>query len=197
MGSHAGAAGSAQSVLLLHATHAPAIALHSGVFPAHCVRLLIEHWPQSPLGWHAGAPLCPTQPASLAHCTHILVCTSHAGRRGLVQSAFTAQPTQRPRFASQCRLAPHRLLLVSEHSPHVPFGWQAGPLCPMQPASAAHFTHVLLFASQVGVATPVQSAFARQATHLPATSLHTGVWPAHSALLVAEHCPHVPPGWQA
>jgi hypothetical protein len=50
--------------------------------------------------------------------------------------------------------------------------------------------------SQIGVV-PEQSAFARQATHVPADARQSGVPPVQRSELVAEHWPHVPAGWQA
>ena len=51
-------------------------------------------------------------------------------------------------------------------------------------------------ASQVGKA-PLQSAFARQATHVPDVVSQTVVVPPHALLLVAEHAPQAPEGSQA
>ena len=44
---------------------------------------------------------------------------------------------------------------------------------------------------------PEHWASLRQATQVPETVRQSGVAPAQSAVLVAEHCPQVPDGWQA
>jgi len=44
---------------------------------------------------------------------------------------------------------------------------------------------------------PPHCASDRQATQLPDAVRQNGVVPVHSAALVAEHWPQVPPGWQA
>ena len=49
---------------------------------------------------------------------------------------------------------------------------------------------------QIGVAPP-HCAFDTHDTQTPPAVKQTGVVPPQSAALVAEHCPHAPPGWQA
>jgi len=46
---------------------------------------------------------------------------------------------------------------------------------------------------QTGVVPP-HSASDTQGTHAPAATLQTGVAAVHFVALVAEHCPHAPPG---
>jgi hypothetical protein len=50
--------------------------------------------------------------------------------------------------------------------------------------------------SQIGEV-PLQSALARQRTHLPAPVSHRGVAPVHCVLLLAEHWPQAPVASQA
>jgi hypothetical protein len=111
------------------------------------------------------------------------------------------------------------VVLVAEHSPQAPPGWQAGvdPLqSPSLPQGAqrlvvvlqtglvpeqrvwfvpVHSTQVLLGTSQAGVA-PLQSASRRQPTHTPSAASQTSL-AVHRVRLVAEHVPQAPPGWQA
>jgi hypothetical protein len=49
---------------------------------------------------------------------------------------------------------------------------------------------------QTGVAPP-QFALEVQGTHVPLVVKQAGVVPEHCVVLVAEHWPHEPPGWQA
>jgi hypothetical protein len=44
---------------------------------------------------------------------------------------------------------------------------------------------------------PPHCAFETHGTHVPVVVKQAGVAPPHALALVAEHCPHAPPGWQA
>jgi hypothetical protein len=59
---------------------------------------------------------------------------------------------------------PHALLLVAEHWPQAPPGWQAG-VAPPQSPSAAHARQRCVAVLQTGVVPP-HWAFATQATHV-------------------------------
>jgi hypothetical protein len=54
----------------------------------------------------------------------------------------------------------------------------------------------LLPPSHTGVV-PLQCPLPRQATHMPAATLQTGVAPLQRLALLAEHWPQAPPGWHA
>lgn len=88
----------------------------------------------------------------------------------------------------------HSAWLVAEHTPHVPFGSQAGAAaCPEQPASLTHVEQVCVPVLQVGVLGLVQSVFVTQATQAGAAEVsQTGVALAHMTVFVAEHRPQLP-----
>ena len=118
---------------------------------------------------------------------------------GLVppHSALLMQFTQVPVGTSQAGVVPvQRLVLVAEQMPHAPDGWQAGVAPLPQSPSPPQARQVWLDPSQIGVL-PLQSALARQRTHLPAAVSHSGVAPEHCVLLLAEHWPQAPEPWQA
>ena len=81
------------------------------------------------------------------------------------------------------------------HAAHAPVGRQIG-VEPPHSACEAHARQTLLPPSHTGVVPP-QWPLPRQATHMPATTLHTGVAPLQRLVLVAEHWPQPPPGWHA
>jgi len=111
-------------------------------------------------------------------------------------SAFEMQLTHVPVGTLHAGMDPvHLVVLVAEHTPHAPDGWQAG-VAPPQSPSPAQPRQVWLPGSQIGVA-PEQSAFTRQATQVPVGVKQRGVPPVQRSELPAEHWPHAPPGWQA
>jgi hypothetical protein len=85
--------------------------------------------------------------------------------------------------------------LVAEHCPQAPLAWQAG-VAPLQSPSALQARQVRVVASQIGVVPP-HCASETQATQVPEMVRQYGVEPPHWVVLEAEHCPQVPPGWQA
>ena len=162
--------------------------------PLHRLVLLAEHWPQAPDVWQAG--LDPPHSPSPAQARQTWVAVLQTG---LVppHSALLMQLTQVPVGTSQAGVVPvHRLVLVAEQMPQAPKGWQAGVEPPPQSPSPPQARQVWLDPSQMGVL-PLQSALARQRTHLPAAVSHSGVVPVHWVLLLAEHWPHEPEPWQA
>jgi hypothetical protein len=56
---------------------------------------------------------------------------------------------------------------------------------------------VCVVPSQIGAWALPQSAFARQATQLPAVTSHIGVAPLQAVMFVLEHWPQAPVGSQA
>jgi hypothetical protein len=192
VGSHWGAA-AGQSASARHDTQLPAETRQSGFAPVHWAVLPAEHWPQAPEGWQAGvAPLHSPSPAQARQTWAATLQT------GVVppHSASALQLTQVPVATLQAGIDPlHFVLLVAEQTPHAPEGWQAG-VAPPQSPSPPQARQVWLVPSQIGVA-PLQSALARQATQLPEGAKQSGVPPVQRRLLPAEHCPQVPPGWQA
>jgi hypothetical protein len=165
-----------------------------GVAPVHCAVLPAEHWPQAPDGWQAGvAPPHSPSPAQ-ARQTWVAVLQT-----GLVppHSALLMQLTQVPVGTSQAGVVPvQRLVLLAEQMPQAPDGWQAGVAPLPQSPSPPQARQVCVEPSQIGVV-PLQSALARQRTHLPAPVSQSGVAPVHCVLLFAEHCPQAPEPWQA
>jgi len=155
--------------------------------------LVAEHWPQVPLGWQAGvAPphsLSPLQPRQVWKV---------ASQSGVTagQSPSARQVTQLPLGAWHSGRAPvHCAVLVAEHWPQAPPGWQAG-VEPPHSLSPAHARHMWVLTLQTGVAPP-HSAFELQLTQVPFATLHAGIAGLQRVVLVAEQTPHAPDGWQA
>jgi hypothetical protein len=164
-----------------------------GVVPVHWALLVLEHWPQAPDDWQAG--VAPPQSVSPAQARQRWVAVL---QMGLVppHSASVMQLTQVPVGRSQAGVVPvHLVLLVAEQTPQAPDGWQAG-VAPPQSTSPAQARQVCVAPSQAGVV-PLQSALARQCTHLPALVSQRGVAPVHWTLFPAEHWPQAPEGSQA
>jgi hypothetical protein len=112
-------------------------------------------------------------------------------------SAFEMQFTHVPLATLHAGIDPlHRVVLVAEQTPHAPVGWQAGVAPPPQSPSPAQARQLCDVGSQTGVV-PEQSAFARQATQVPADVRQSGVPPVQRSEFPAEHWPQAPPGWQA
>jgi hypothetical protein len=177
----------------VQATQRPAPTSQAGVAPVQRVALLAEHWPQAPLGWQAG--LAPPHSPSTAQARQTRVVVSQTGVAP-PQFASDRQATQAPTLTRQSGVAPAQsVLLVLEHWPQVPFGWQAG-VVPPHSASPEQPRQEWKVASQRGEADG-QSASARQETQLPAETKQSGFVPVHWAVLPAEHWPQAPVGWQA
>jgi hypothetical protein len=124
-------------------------------------RLLLpsEHWPQAPVGWHAG--VAPAHSPSPAQARQVCVARLHTGAMPL-HCAFDVQGTQVALVTSQTGVAPEqRLALVAEQTPQAPLG------------------------SQAGVA-PLQSTSPPQARQVCVAALHTGVMPLHCTFDVHE-----------
>ena len=104
-------------------------------------------------------PLC-----MLTHtCRSLQVCSAP-------HCALLVQATQTPAAVLHAGVgAVHRVVLVAEHWPHAPPGWQAG-------------------------VAPPHSLSPAQARQVCVVVLQTGVAPLHAVALVAEHCPHAPDG---
>jgi hypothetical protein len=182
----------------------------AGVWPAHCVVFVDEHWKHWP-EMHAGRP-GTTHSLSPRQVRQVPVTTSHAG------TGFMHTP-----------------MFVGEHWPQEPpiepalVGSQAGKLGSrvMHCVSPVQATHVSVLGSQMGLVIghllvsvaehctqapvswplvsqtgppglPTQSASLVHATHTPMEGLQIGVVPVHAFLLVDEHCTHLPVEvWQA
>jgi hypothetical protein len=82
--------------------------------------------------------------------------------------------------------------LVAEHCLHEPLVWQAG-VAPPHSLSPVHARQVCVVVLHTGVV-PEHWAFEVQGTHVPVVVKQAGVAPEHWVALVAEHCPHEPPG---
>jgi hypothetical protein len=122
-------------------TQVPFALSQSGAAPAHCEVFVGEHWPQVPSLWQAGAPGWPLQSPSVAHATQTPLVAQVGVRAG--QLPFWRQPTQIPSAVSQNSDEPHWTVLLDEHWPQWPPGWQAGvPMCPAQPPSLLQATQV-------------------------------------------------------
>ena len=78
-----------------------------------------------------------------------------------------------------------RVPFAAEHSPHAPFGWQAG-VAPPQSPSPPQARQALVVRSQTGVC-PAHWAFEVQATQTPRGTSHAGVAPPQRAAFEAEH----------
>jgi hypothetical protein len=153
----------------------------------------VEHCPQAPDVWQAG--VVPPHSVSPPHARQVCVAVLQTG---LVppHSALLMQLTQVPVGTSQAGVDPvHLLVLVAEQMPQAPDAWQAGA-APLQSPSPPQPRQVWVPPSQTGVV-PLQSALARQRTHLPAETLQSGVPPVHWVLLIAEHWPQAPEDSQA
>jgi hypothetical protein len=93
-------------------------------------------------------------------------------------------------------VAPEQVVtFVDEHSPHAPFGWQAG-VTPPHWLSAVQPRQPWVVESQNGVAPP-QSPLVRHPMHTPIVMSQRGVAPVHWLRLLAEHCVHAPVAKQA
>ena len=160
----------------------------------HWAVLVAEHWPQAPDVWQAGVvpPHSPSPAQARQMCVAVL-------QTGLVppHSALVMQFTQVPVGTSQAGVVPvQRLVLVAEQMPQAPEAWQAGVAPVPQSPSPEQPRQVWVPPSQIGVV-PLQSALARQRTHLPAPVSQSGVAPVHCVLLLAEHWPQAPEPSQA
>jgi hypothetical protein len=89
----------------------------------------------------------------------------------------------------------HFVVLVAEHWPQAPLGWQAG-VAPGHWASLAHGLQTCTVVSQTGVVPP-QLAFEVQGTHVAVAVSQAGVAPVHLLAFVAEQMPQLPLAWQA
>jgi hypothetical protein len=156
--------------------------------------LLAEHWPQAPLVSQAGVD--PPHSPSPAHARQRWVATLHTG---VVppHSAFELQLAQVPVDTLHTGIdAGQRVVLVAEHTPQAPVGWQAGVAPPPHSPSPVQARQTWPPGSQTGVV-PEQSASARQATQVPLAVKQSGVPPVQRSELPAEHWPQAPAGWQA
>jgi hypothetical protein len=172
----------------VHATQVAVAASQAGVAPEHSATFVVEHAPHAPEASHAG--FAPLQSASDPQARHVCVPWSHAG---LVppQSALTTQATQAAVEGLQTGVVPpHFVVFVGEHTPHVPFGSQAG-VDAGHSASLWHPRQTWVVVLHTGVA-PLQVALPTQATQVPAAVSQEGVAPEHFAVFVAEHAPHEP-----
>jgi hypothetical protein len=179
--------------LLVHPTHVPVAASQVNAAPPQRPAFVAEHWPQAPLGWHAGfaGPHC----ASAVQPRHVCVVASQTGLLP-EQSALEAQPTHVPLAASHAAVAPPQApVRDAEHWPQAPLGSQAGAV-PPQSGSPAQGTQVCVTRSHVG-RVPPHSAFEAQATQRPVATSHAGRAPVHFAAFVIEHWPQAPEGSQA
>ena len=125
--------------------------------------LLAEHWPQAPELWQAGVepPHSPSPAQARQVCEAAL-------QTGVVppHCALDVQGTQVPVVVKQAGVAPlHRLVLVAEHWPQEPDGWQAG-VEPPQSVSAPHARQVCVVVLQIGVVLP-HWAFDTHGTQVP------------------------------
>jgi hypothetical protein len=105
--------------------------------------------------------------------------------------AFDVHGTQVPAPVKQTGVPPeHWVVLVAEHWPHEPPGWQAG-VAPPHSVSPAHARHTCVAVLHTGVLPP-HCAFDVHGTHVAVGVKQTGVAPVHLVALVAEHWPHEP-----
>jgi hypothetical protein len=175
-------------------THRPAVASQAGrLVPRHLVALVAEHWPQAPLGSHAGAEAGHS--TSLTHARH--VCEA-VPQTGVVppHCELDVHATHVPLETLQAGVPPtHSERFVDEHWPQTPLGWQAG-VAPPQAASVVQPWQVCVAASQTGAEAP-QSASERHATHTPTLVSQSRVPPVQRVVFVAEHCVQAPVAKQA
>lgn len=182
-----------QSAFAMQATQWPAAVSHTAVAPEQIVLFVAEQLPQAPLGWQAG--VAPEQSPSPPHARQVWVVGSQVGVAPAHCDAIT-QATQFPVDVSQVAVVPvHFVVLVAEHVPQAPFGWQAGVTPPHSP-SPLQPRQACVVASQVGVA-PAHWAPDKQPTQVPVATLQTGVAPMQWMLFVAEQPPQAPLDWQA
>jgi hypothetical protein len=155
--------------------------------------LVAEHAPHAPDGWHAG--VAPPQSASATQPRQTWVAPSHTGSLP-VHVAPVRQPTQAPRATSHIDVPPMQaVMLVAEHAPHAPEGWQAG-VAPPQSASLAQARHMFVPVSQTGLVAPHWPGAVHEA-HVPVVASQPATGPEHWVVFVAEQTPHAPDGWQA
>jgi hypothetical protein len=212
---HTGNFGS-QSALERQARQTCVVTSHTGVVPAQsenprqATQLSVAtsqtcwaaaHAPGLPAAQGTHAPVEPhtgvAAPHSLsaAQARHVCAVASHTGVAP-EQSVDATQATHVPVVASQRGVAPpHDVAFVGEQTPHAPEGWQAG-VAPPQSPSATQPRHTCVVPSQTGFS-PAHCASARQLTHVPAPTAHSGVGPAQAVAFVAEQAPQAPSGWQA
>jgi len=121
--------------------------------------------------------------------------TLHTGVVPL-QSALTSHPTHAPDAVLHTEFGPeHFVVLLAEHTPHAPVGWQAG-VAPPQSTSPAQARHACVVPLHTG-ALPPQSPFTRQPTQVPDAARQRGVVPPHAIVFAAVHWPHAPEGSHA
>jgi hypothetical protein len=102
------------------------------------------------------------------------------------QLALATHPTHPPVATLHTAVEPvHFDVLVAEHDPQEPPGWQAGVAPPHSP-SPAHPRQTCVVMLQTGAAPP-QSALPRQPTQTPVVVRHCGVAPPQAPAFVAEH----------
>ena len=88
-----GASSSVQSPSVMQLTHVPVAGSHTERGATHNVRLVVEHSPQRPLRWQAGA--LAVQSASVKQARHVLVVASQIAVGVPTQSSSVMQATQR------------------------------------------------------------------------------------------------------
>jgi hypothetical protein len=175
-------------------TQVPEDTSQAGVAPPQAPRLLLEHWPQAPVGSQAG--VAPPQSPSREQPRQTWLAASQIG---VVPEhwALLTHETQVPEPELQYGVLPvHNAVLLAEHWPHEPEGWQAG-VEPPHSVSPPQPRQVCRVASQTGAVGLPQSAFARHETQVPFDTRQIGVGPVQAVLLVAEHWPQAPEPWQA
>jgi hypothetical protein len=185
-----------QSAPLRHPTQTPTPddTSHFGVAAAQWLVSVAVQAAQAPAGRQMGA--AGVQSAPLPQARQVWLPRSQIGVLP-PHWAFDTQATQRPAAVSQTGVVPvQRVVLLAEQTPQAPDGSQAG-FMPPHSLSPAQPRQTCVVLSQIGACGLPQSASARQATQLPAATLHTGVAPLQAAVLLAEHWPQAPVGWQA
>jgi hypothetical protein len=145
--------------------------------------LVPEHSAHAPSGWHAGS-LGSLQSLSSAQGTHFFV-APHTGSLGSVHSASVVQSLpdveHSPAATLHTSLAPQRVALVCEHSPHLLVAVHAGRLALVHSASVVQVVaavHWCVAGSHTGVAVG-QSVDELHWTHCFDVRSHTGVGAAH------------------
>jgi hypothetical protein len=175
-------------------TQTPPVVSQTGVAPPQRVALPAEQTPQPPEGWQAG--VMPPHSLSPAQPRQVCADESQTGALGLPQSASAMQATHVPPGTLQRGVVPEQAeVLVAEHCPQAPDASQAG-VAPLQSASPAQARQRCVPVLQTGVV-PLHWLSARQATQCPDGTSHAGVAPAQAPLLLLEHWPQTPDGWQA
>ena len=157
--------------------------------------LVAEHGRHAPLVWQAG--VLPGHSLSEPQPRQVCVAVLQTGVVPVAaQFAFDVQGTQVALAVSQAGVAPvHWLALVAEHWAQAPDAWQAG-VAPPQSVSEPQARQVWVVVLQTGFVPP-HWAFETQGTHVPDVVKQTGVAPEQEVMLVAEHWPQAPEGWQA